>query len=80
MADDDRSTVPGTVLTGVGVVLVLIALVWVSIIGYYPQQLPVILVIGAAGVGAALYGRRLLETAKRENALRSIARRDSGQV
>lgn len=80
MPVENRSTVPGAVLTGIGVILTLVAIIWASIIGFYPEQLPVILILVALGVGSGWYGQRIYQAAKRENAIRSIRRRDAGEA
>ena len=80
MAVDRRSTVPGAVLATVGVVLLLVAFVWMSIVGYYPGQLPIIFVFFAAGALLAWQGQRMYQSAKRENALHRIKQRDQGKA
>lgn len=80
MSADPRSTTPGVALVGVGAVLALVAFVWMSIIGYYPDQLPVILVLLAAGGVLLWLGQRMYQAAKRENALHRIKERDLGKA
>ncbi|TFD13141.1 hypothetical protein [Cryobacterium sp. TMT4-10] len=80
MSADPRSTTPGAVLASVGVVLLLVGFVWMSVIGYYPDQLPVIIVLVAAGALLAWLGQRMYQSAKRENALHRIKQRDLGKA
>lgn len=76
MSADPRSTTPGAALVGVGAVLALVAFVWMSI----TDQLPVILVLLAAGGVLLWLGQRMYQAAKRENALHRIKERDLGKA
>ena len=80
MSADPRFTTPGAALAGVGVVLMVVAFVWMAIIGYYPDQLPIIIVLVAAGALLAWLGQRMYQDAKRENALHRIKERDLGKA
>lgn len=80
MPAEPRSTTPGAALIAVGVILLLIGIVWMTIIGYYPSQLPVIVIIVAVGALLAWLGQRSYQSAKREIALHRIAQRDETQV
>lgn len=78
VSDDERSTLPGMVLIAIGGALLLAALVWMTVIGYYPNQLPTIIVMLGFGAGLAWFGERMYQTAKRETVLRQIEQRDEG--
>lgn len=80
MSVDIRSTVPGAVLATVGVVLLLVVFVWMAIIGFYPDELPIIIVMGAVGALLTWLGQRMYQSAKRENALNRIEQRDIGKA
>jgi hypothetical protein len=69
----------GAVLATIGVGLMLAAIAWMAIIGFYPSQLPIIIVMAAVGAGLAWTGQRMYQSAKRETALRQIEQRDAGK-
>lgn len=77
MAVEPRSTIPGAVLASVGVVLLLAAFVWMVIVGYYPSQLPIIIVMVVTGAVLAWLGQRMYQSSKRTNALQRIEQRDA---
>ena len=58
----------GAVLATIGVALMLAAIVWMAIIGFYPSQLPITIVMAAVGAVLAWTGQRLYQSAKRETA------------
>jgi uncharacterized membrane protein len=68
----------GAVLAIIGVGIMLAAIGWMSIIGFYPDQLPMIFVMAAVGALLAWIGQRMYQSAKRETALRQIEQRDAG--
>lgn len=62
----------------IGGALLLAAIIWMAIIGFYPDQLPIIIVMVVAGALLAWQGQRARDAAKRANALNRIAARDKG--
>ena len=80
MSVDARSTAPGAALATVGVALLLAGFIWMAIIGYYPNQLPIIVGLLAVGALLAWLGQKMHQSAKRENALAQIKHRDAGKA
>lgn len=76
MSSPEPSIVPGAVLGTIGSVLVVIGLIWGSVIGYYPSDVPVLLCLFAVGIVLAWIGQRLFQSAKRARALETIRKRD----
>ncbi|MET0930602.1 MAG: hypothetical protein ABWX74_13865 [Aeromicrobium sp.] len=56
----------GMLLGAVGGVAVLIAGIKLFVIGYYPDELVLFVVIGAVGAGLCWTGSRIYQTAKQE--------------
>ena len=80
MPDFERSTVPGAVMATIGVVILLAMAVWMTLVGFYPSQAPIIIVMFIVGGALAWLGQRTYQSAKRENALRTIKQRDARKV
>lgn len=78
MSDDKRSHSIGMALMIVGGALLLAALVWMAVIGYYPNQLLIIVVMVAVGAGLAWFGQRIYQNTNRKIASRHIQQRDAG--
>ena len=72
-----KSAVPGYLVTGVGVALIVAGLYWGFVTGFYSHELPMLL--GLLGVGALLtwIGQRMLESAKKDRIEHRIAERDA---
>lgn len=71
------SEVSGVVVTGVGLVLVAIGLIWGVVIGYYPSDVPVLLGILIAGAITSTVGQRMYQSAKQKQAEVRLAQRDA---
>ncbi|TAJ47296.1 MAG: hypothetical protein EPO52_12400 [Herbiconiux sp.] len=80
MTTEPKSTAPGAALVAVGVILLLIGIIWMAIIGFYPSQLPIILVLLVAGGVLSWAGQRMYQSAKRANAEHRIAQRDDEAI
>ena len=59
-------------------VLLLVAFIWMAVIGYHRDQVPIIVLLGGAGVLLAWLGHGTYQSAKRENAEGEIEQRDAG--
>ncbi|WP_155859370.1 hypothetical protein [Cellulomonas sp. KRMCY2] len=53
-----------TVLRVVGGAMALVAIVWASIIGFYPSQVPVLIVLGLGGAALLATGEALKDRAQ----------------
>lgn len=73
------STVPGAVMIGVGGAIIAVLLFWTAVIGYYDHQLPILLVLALVGGALAFFGQRMYQSAKKQQALDSIERRNAGR-
>lgn len=66
----------GYLLAGVGIALLLWGGIWAAVVGYYPDQLPVILVLIFGGLGLAVIGQRIVKKAREAEVHAQIAKRD----
>lgn len=74
-----NSPTPGYIVCGLGTVLIVIALFWAAVIGYYPSDLPALLGLVLVGAGMAWGGQRMFQAAKRQNVEHEIAQRDAAE-
>lgn len=77
MFNDLTSTRPGVITITLGAIPTIIGFVWGWVIGYYPGQLPIILVLIFVGLGLLAVGQRMYQSAQRNIALQRIAARDA---
>lgn len=75
--DNVTSTRPGVIAIAVGAVPTLIGVIWAFFVGFYPSQLPVILVLLAVGLGLLGAGQKMYQNAQRTIALQRISERDA---
>lgn len=72
-----KSAVPGYLVAGVGLALIAAGAYWGFVVGYYPNELPMLLGLLIAGMLLAWAGQRMLQSVKRHQAELRIAQRDS---
>lgn len=73
-----KSPVPGYIVTGIGLVLAAIGLIWGVVVGFYQSDLPVLLGLLMVGALLAWTGQRMSQSAKRSQVEQRIAQRDAG--
>lgn len=72
-----KSPVPGYFVAGIGIVLIGIGFIWGVGIGYYEEDLPMLLGLLVGGAVLALVGQRMFQSAKRRQVEQAIAQRDA---
>ncbi|GAA1323475.1 hypothetical protein ACFSWE_09275 [Leucobacter albus] len=74
---NQKSAVPGYIVTGVGLVLIAVGLYWGVIEGFYQHELPMLLGVLGGGALFAWLGQRMLQAVKRGRIEQRIAERDT---
>ncbi|MBD9698747.1 hypothetical protein IGS67_04445 [Flavimobilis sp. GY10621] len=73
-----RSTTPGIAVIVVGALPTAAFVVWAFVIGFYTEDLPVLIALGVVGGGLLWLGQKMFQEAKRNIARDAIEARDAG--